>query len=78
MRLASHRDTEADLQAAMASRTTIDLAVGMVMGQNRCPREEAFESLKAVSRQRNMKLRQAAADLVATAGKGPATTYFNR
>ena len=78
VRLAGHRDTEADLQAAMASRTTIDLAVGMVMGQNRCPREDAIEILKAVSSHRNMKLRQVAADLVATAGKGPATTYFNR
>lgn len=35
MRLAPHRDAEADLAAAMASRTTIVVAVGIIMGQSR-------------------------------------------
>ncbi|MEX5305893.1 GAF and ANTAR domain-containing protein [Kocuria sp. CPCC 205258] len=77
VRLARHRDTEADLQAAMASRTTIDLAVGIVMGQNRCTQEKAFEILRAASSHRNIKLRDVAADLVATVGKGPASTHFD-
>ncbi|MCC5781766.1 response regulator receiver protein [Kocuria sp. CCUG 69068] len=77
VRLARHRDTEADLQAAMASRTTIDLAVGIVMGQNRCSQEKAFEILRAASSHRNIKLRDVAADLVATVGKGPASTHFD-
>jgi GAF domain-containing protein len=78
VRLAHHRDIEADRAAAMASRTTIDLAVGIIMGQNRCPQHEAFEILKAVSNHRNIKLREIAADLVATVGKGPvATTHFD-
>ncbi|MEX5258435.1 GAF and ANTAR domain-containing protein [Kocuria arenosa] len=76
VRLARHRDTEADLQAAMASRTTIDLAVGIVMGQNRCTQDKAFDILRAASSHRNIKLRKLAAELVATVGKGPATTHF--
>ncbi|MEX5258426.1 GAF and ANTAR domain-containing protein [Kocuria arenosa] len=77
VRLAGHRDTEADLQAAMASRTTIDLAVGIIMGQNRCTQEKAFEILRAASSHRNVKLRELAADLVAQVGRGPATTHFD-
>ncbi|MFF0905397.1 UNVERIFIED_CONTAM: GAF and ANTAR domain-containing protein [Kocuria sp. CPCC 205316] len=76
VRLARHRDTEADLQAAMESRTTIDLAVGIVMGQNRCTQENAFDILRTASSHRNIKLRDLAAELVATVGKGPATTHF--
>jgi GAF domain-containing protein len=77
VRLARHRDTEADLQAAMASRTSIDLAVGIVMGQNRCTQDEAVRILMAASSHRNVKLRDLAAELVATVGRGPATTHFD-
>ncbi len=75
--LARHREAETDLAAAMASRTTIDLAVGIVMGQNRCTQERAFEILQAAPSHRNQKLREVAADLVAQVGKGPASTHFN-
>ncbi|GAB2623913.1 GAF and ANTAR domain-containing protein [Kocuria arenosa] len=77
VRLARHRETEADLRTAMESRTTIDLAVGIVMAQNRCTQERAFEILRAASSHRNVKLRQVAADLVATVSRGPATTHFD-
>jgi GAF domain-containing protein len=76
VRLAGHRDTEADLQAAMASRTAIDLAAGIIMGQNRCTQREAVEILKTASSHRNVKLRELAAKLVATVSKGPASTHF--
>ncbi|WIG16003.1 GAF and ANTAR domain-containing protein [Kocuria rosea] len=76
VRLARHRDAEADLRSAMESRTTIDLAVGIVMAQNRCNQERAFEILRAASSNRNVKLRDLAAELVVTVGKGPATTHF--
>ena len=75
VRLARHRDTAADLAAAMTSRTTIDVAVGIIMGQSRCTQEKAFEILRAASSHRNTKLRDLAAELVATVGKGPATTH---
>jgi len=78
VRLARHRDAEADLQAAMASRSTIDLAVGIIMGQNRCPQQQAVEILKAASSHRNVKLRDLAADLVAQVGRGPTETHFDR
>jgi GAF domain-containing protein len=77
VRMQTHRETESDLKAAMASRTTIDLAVGIVMGQNRCTQEQAVEILRAASSHRNVKLRDLAAELVATVGKGPATTHFD-
>jgi GAF domain-containing protein len=78
VRLARHREAEADLTAAMTSRTIIDLAVGIVMAQNRCPQQEAFEILKAASNHRNIKLRQIAADLVGTVSRGPSSTHFER
>lgn len=78
VRLAGHRDTAADLAAALTSRTTIDLAVGIIMAQNRCPQHEAVAILKSASNHRNIKLRELAAELVATVSEGPATTHFNR
>ncbi|MEF3120641.1 GAF and ANTAR domain-containing protein [Kocuria flava] len=76
VRLARHREEREDLRAAMRSRTPIDLAVGIVMGQNRCSQERAVEILKAASSHRNVKLSDLAADLVATVGRGPAATHF--
>jgi GAF domain-containing protein len=76
VRMENHRDTAANLSAAMASRTTIDLAVGIIMGQNRCTQEKAFEILRAASNHRNIKLRDLAAELVAQVGQGPTTTHF--
>jgi putative methionine-R-sulfoxide reductase with GAF domain len=79
VRLARHAETEAELEAAMRSRTTIDLAVGIVMDQNRCSQEEAVRILTAASNNRNIKLRDLAAELVATVGNGqPTGTHFNR
>lgn len=76
VRLARHRETEENLRAAMASRTPIDLAVGLIMGQNRCTQDEAVEILKAASNHRNIKLRDLAADLVERANQRPAETHY--
>ena len=46
------------------------------MGQNRCTQERAVEILRAASSHRNVKLRELAAELVATVSRGPATTHF--
>jgi hypothetical protein len=51
-------------------------AVGIVMGRNRCSPQQAFEILKSASCHRHGTLREVAADLVATAGRTPATTHF--
>ncbi|MEX5305581.1 ANTAR domain-containing protein [Kocuria sp. CPCC 205258] len=77
LRLVRHRDTVADLAAAMASRTTIDLAVGIIMEQNPCLQQEVVEILKAVSSHRNSKLRGLATELVNTVGRGLATAHFD-
>lgn len=76
LRVAEHADTASHLKAAMESRTTIDLAVGIIMGQNRCSQEEAFNILKSASSSRNIKLRDVAAGIVASLGS-PASTHFD-
>ncbi|OMH34858.1 ANTAR domain-containing protein [Tersicoccus sp. Bi-70] len=77
LRLARHRDTEADLRATLESRTDINLAVGILMGQNQCSQQQAVAMLESASNHRNIKLRQIAADLVASIGGGQAATRFD-
>lgn len=76
VRMAHHRDSHLDLRAAMESRTVIDLAVGIIMGQNRCSQDAAVAILKSASNHRNIKLRELAAELVASVGTDSATTSF--
>lgn len=54
----------ADLQEALASRSTIDQALGVMMAQNRCSRDEAFGILRRASQHRNLKLRDLAATVI--------------
>jgi GAF domain-containing protein len=53
-----------DLKAAMESRTVIDLACGMIMTQNRCSQEQAYQFLLRASNTRNMKVRVVAEEIV--------------
>ncbi|MEV7883900.1 GAF and ANTAR domain-containing protein [Streptomyces sp. NPDC002817] len=53
-----------DLQHAIASRTVIDQALGILMAQQRCSGERAFEILSRASQNRNVKLRDLARDIV--------------
>jgi len=59
------------LRTALSSRSVIDQAIGILMGQQRCGPEEAFALLRAASQQRNIKLREVAANLVATIQRRP-------
>jgi hypothetical protein len=77
IRMAHYQDREAHMNAAMHSRTTIDLAVGIIMGQNKCSQDDAFNVLKTASSSRNVKIRDLAASIVTGIGKGPATTHFD-
>lgn len=77
LRLASDRETTEDLKAAMASRTVIDLAVGIIMGQNHCTQEEAFTILRSASNSRNIKLRELASSIVESTGGNTADTHFD-
>lgn len=60
------------MQAAMASRATIEQAKGIIMAQNRCDAEEAFNVLRRASQGRNVKVRDLAKDLVASVATRPA------
>ncbi|MEU6380792.1 GAF and ANTAR domain-containing protein [Streptomyces sp. NPDC046909] len=53
-----------DLQCALASRTVIDQALGIIMGQQRCSAEHAFQLLSRASQNRNRKLREVATDII--------------
>lgn len=77
VRMADLEATSEDLLAAMSSRTTIDLAVGIIMGQSRCPQDEAFRILRAASSHRNRKLREVAAELVQSLNGAPPETHFD-
>ena len=55
------------LRHAMASRSVIDQARGMVMVMARCPPQVAWDVLVEVSQHTNTKLREVAMALVATA-----------
>ena len=61
----------------MASRTTIDMAIGLVMARQGCTQDDAVALLTAASNHRNVKLRDVAAELVAAANDGPTSTHFN-
>lgn len=81
LRLALHishlRHTKDDLTAAMASRTIIDIAIGIVIAQNRCSKDAAFRVLTDASNHRNIKLRDLASQLVASvSGESEVTTTF--
>lgn len=62
--LAERAERSEHLESAMASRSTIDQALGVIMGQNRITRDEAFAILRAASQHRNVKLREVAATLI--------------
>jgi GAF domain-containing protein len=76
VRIAGLAQARADMRAAMESRTTIDLAAGVIMGQNRCSQDTAMSILKAASSARNIKLRDVAASVLQSLGQGPGKTHF--
>ncbi|WP_280276048.1 GAF and ANTAR domain-containing protein [Nocardia wallacei] len=66
------------LRAALGSRSVIDQAVGILMGQHNCDRDSAFGILRTVSNRRNVKLAAVAADLVRSIdGATPVTAHFD-
>jgi GAF domain-containing protein len=77
VRISQLEDAKANLAAAMESRTTIDLATGAIMAQNRCSQETATKILKIASSTRNVKLRDIAASVVASLSQDPnVRTHF--
>ncbi|MHA7280277.1 GAF and ANTAR domain-containing protein [Arthrobacter sp. MDT2-2] len=78
VRIASLNDITEHMRTAMESRTTIDLAVGAIMGQNRCNQDEAIKILRSASQGRNVKLRDLASNLLTSLGQTtPVRTHFD-
>ncbi|MFJ6535091.1 GAF and ANTAR domain-containing protein [Paenarthrobacter sp. NPDC091711] len=71
-------EAKTNLTAALESRTTIDLATGAIMAQNRCNQETAITIMKIASSTRNVKLRDIAASVVASVSEDPRVrTHFD-
>jgi len=62
----------AEMDVALKSSRTIGAAIGLIMASRNVSEKEAFEILRTASQNSNRKLRELAADLVASAGSvGP-------
>jgi GAF domain-containing protein len=73
VRMAEHSEMSDHLQHALATRAVIDQALGIIMGQNRCTADDAFEQLRGISQNRNTKLHAVAGEIItAVSGKPPA------
>jgi GAF domain-containing protein len=67
VRAASADDERLNLEAALASRQTINTAVGIIMFQNKCSQADALAILQRASSSRNVKLRLVAERVVESA-----------
>lgn len=76
LRLTQSQDLADHMRSAMESRTSIDMAIGIIIAQNRCTQEEAAVILKRASNARNVKLRHLAQDIVMRASGGTSVTHF--
>lgn len=64
IRLSDQVQLTQHLETAMASRSVIDQALGIIMGQNRCTATDAFTILRRASNHRNIKLCDIAQEIV--------------
>ena len=78
LRLTEQSILVTQLQEALASRSTIDQALGVLMAQNRCSRDDAFGILRRASQNRNVKLREVAGAVIVrfTGHEAPAAPEF--
>lgn len=72
LRQAEQTQLTAQLREALSSRSVIDQALGIIMGQQRCDATAAFAVLRCASQGRNRKLRDIATDIVTSVGGTPA------
>jgi GAF domain-containing protein len=78
VKMAHLSDDLGNRQRAMESRTAIDMAVGVVMAQNRCSQEDAMDILRRTSSARNVKLRDLALNLLTSVGQADVPhTHFD-
>ena len=77
VRISTAQNRAEDMEAAMQSRTAINLACGVIMAQNRCSQAEAMDILTRVSSNRNRKLRDVATELIEQLSGGSIQTHFD-
>ncbi|HEY1158698.1 MAG TPA: GAF and ANTAR domain-containing protein [Arthrobacter sp.] len=78
VRVAQLTEDRENLTAAMQSRTTINLAAGIIMAQNQCDQDTAMRILRSASNSRNLKLRSVASRVVASVAHDPTVvTHFD-
>lgn len=65
-----------NLKQVLESRTSIDVACGVLMAQNRCSYAEAFSRLAGTSRNRNIKVRSVADSILKAMPSGAPRTRF--
>ncbi|MER7370506.1 GAF and ANTAR domain-containing protein [Nonomuraea wenchangensis] len=71
------KEVAAQLKEALNTRAVIDQALGIVMAQRRCTSQQAFEMLRHVSQDRNIKVYQVAAGIVRkVTGEAPQRPRF--
>lgn len=77
LRIADAERRSGDLAAALEHRTAIDLARGILMAQNGCTAEEAFEILCQTSSNRNQKLHAVVVEVATRFAPAPAPAHFD-
>lgn len=77
IRINTAQNRAEDLEAALESRTAINLACGVIMAQNRCTQAEAMDILTKVSSNRNRKLRDVASELIEQLNGDRVQTHFD-
>ncbi|MHC6229380.1 GAF and ANTAR domain-containing protein [Arthrobacter sp. MMS24-T111] len=70
------RSLATDLHSALDSRTSINVACGVIMAQNRCSYEEAFAILAKASSHRNIKVRKVAEGILERLPEGAPAPHF--
>ncbi|MEU9069199.1 GAF and ANTAR domain-containing protein [Streptomyces sp. NPDC048109] len=70
LRIERERASAPDVRTALLSRSVIDQAVGMLMARERIDAARAMDRLRRVSQDRNVKLRDLCAQVVARASGG--------
>lgn len=76
IQLHAARALAADLQSALDSRTSINVACGVIMAENRCSYVEAFAILAKASSHRNIKVRRVAEDILDRLPEGAPHPHF--
>ncbi|MFE9707017.1 GAF and ANTAR domain-containing protein [Streptomyces sp. NPDC005930] len=70
LRIERQQASAADVRTALLSRSVIDQAIGMLMARERIDAHRAMERLRRISQDRNVKLRDLCAQVVARASDG--------